>query len=83
MPAHSLESPIELGKLDASKKLALRCRVRGESMRGQPGFFDVDERLQRLTGLGDQLLAFARVIDSEAFQPELTKALAGDRRSIP
>ncbi len=27
-------------------------------MRGQPGFFDVDERLKRLSDLGDQLLAF-------------------------
>jgi len=31
---------------------------RGESMRGEPGFFDVDERLKRLSDLGDQLLAF-------------------------
>jgi IS5 family transposase len=45
-------------------------------MRGQPGFFDVDERLQRLTDLGDQLLAFAKVVDFETFRPELTKALA-------
>lgn len=45
-------------------------------MRGQPGFFDVDERLQRLTDLGDQLLAFAKVVDFEMFRPELTKALA-------
>ena len=28
-------------------------------MRGQPGFFDVDERLQRLSHLGDHLEAFA------------------------
>jgi IS5 family transposase len=45
-------------------------------MRKQPGFFDVDERLQRLTDLGDQLLAFAEVVDFETFRPELTKALA-------
>ena len=45
-------------------------------MRGQPGVFDVDERLQRLTELGDQLLAFAKVVDFEAFRPALTKALA-------
>ena len=44
-------------------------------MRGQPGFFDVDERLQRLTDLGDQLLAFAKVVDFQAFRPELMKAL--------
>ena len=45
-------------------------------MRLQPGFFDVDERLQRLTDLGDQLLAFAKAVDFETFRPELTKALA-------
>ena len=45
-------------------------------MRGQPGFFEVDERLQRLSDLGDQLLAFARVVDFEIFRPELMNALA-------
>jgi transposase, IS5 family len=45
-------------------------------MRRQPGFFDVDERLQRLSDLGDQLLAFAKVVDFEIFRPELMKALA-------
>jgi transposase, IS5 family len=45
-------------------------------MRGEPGFFDVDERLQRLSDLGDQLLAFAEVVDFEVFRPELLKALA-------
>lgn len=38
----------------------------------QPGFFDVDERLARLSGLGDQL---------EAFRPDLEKALAYSDRS--
>ena len=45
-------------------------------MRGQRGLFDVDERLQRLTDLGDQLLAFAKVVDFELFRPDLSKALA-------
>jgi transposase, IS5 family len=45
-------------------------------VRGEPGFFDVDERLQRLTDLGDQLLAFAKVVDFEIFRSELLKALA-------
>ncbi len=45
-------------------------------MRGEPGFFDVDERLRRLSDLGDQLLAFARVVDFEMFRAELSKALA-------
>lgn len=45
-------------------------------MRGQPGLFDIDERLKRLSDLGDQLLAFARVVDFEVFRPELLRALA-------
>ena len=45
-------------------------------MRGQPGLFDVDERLKRLSDLGDQLLAFAAAVDFEIFRPELTRALA-------
>ena len=44
-------------------------------MRGQPGFFDVEDRLQRLSDLGDQLDAFARVVDFEMFRPELEAAL--------
>lgn len=44
-------------------------------MQGQPGFFDVDERLQRLSDLGDQLLAFAKVVDFEVFRPTLAQAL--------
>ncbi|WP_264779075.1 IS5 family transposase, partial [Gluconobacter sphaericus] len=42
----------------------------------QPGFFDVEERLARLSGLGDQLEAFSRTVDFEVFRPDLEKALA-------
>ncbi len=42
----------------------------------QLGFFDVEERLARLSGLGDQLEAFSRTVDFEAFRPDLEKALA-------
>jgi hypothetical protein len=42
----------------------------------QPGFFDVDERLARLSGLGDQFEAFSRTVDFEVFRPDLEKALA-------
>jgi transposase, IS5 family len=45
-------------------------------MAGQPGFFDVDERLRRLSDLGDQLETFRRVVDFEIFRPELETALA-------
>ena len=39
----------------------------------QPGFFDVEERLARLSGLGDQLEAFSRTVDFDAFRPDLEK----------
>lgn len=42
----------------------------------QPGFFDVEERLARLSGLGDQLEAFSRTVDFEVFRSDLNKALA-------
>jgi transposase, IS5 family len=45
-------------------------------MQDQRGFFDADERLQRLSDLGDQLEAFEAVVDFEIFRPELTTALA-------
>jgi IS5 family transposase len=45
-------------------------------MRGQKGFFDVDDRLKRLSDLGDQLEAFRAAVDFEIFRPELNAALA-------
>ena len=44
-------------------------------MARQPGLFDVDERLRRLSDIGDQLEAFAAVVDFEMFRPELVAAL--------
>src|SRR6516165_8004773 len=44
-------------------------------MRGQPGFFDVDERLKRLSGLGDHLEAFSLAVDFEMFRADLVAAL--------
>jgi transposase, IS5 family len=45
-------------------------------MVGQPGLFDVDERLRRLSDLGDQLEAYGRVVDFEIFRSELEIALS-------
>jgi len=44
-------------------------------MRGEPGFFDVDDRLRRLSDLGDQLEAFGRAVDFEIFRADLDAAL--------
>jgi len=40
------------------------------------GFFDVEERLVRLSRLGDRLEAFSQTLDFEVFRPDLEKALA-------
>ena len=45
-------------------------------MAGTRGFFDVDDRLKRLSDLGDQLETFTSAIDFEVFRPELEAALA-------
>jgi hypothetical protein len=45
-------------------------------MRGQPGFFDFDDRLKRLSDLGDQLETFRSAVDFELFRPELNAALS-------
>ncbi|GLH28782.1 hypothetical protein WSS15_14320 [Acetobacter pasteurianus] len=34
----------------------------------QPRFFDIEERLTLLIGLGDQLQAFSRTVDFEPFR---------------
>jgi transposase len=45
-------------------------------MKRTPGLFDVDERLKRLSDIGDQLEVYARLIDFEIFRPVLDQALA-------
>jgi hypothetical protein len=49
---------------------------------GEPGFFDVDERLARLSGLGDQLEAFAGAVNFERFRPDLEKAPWSTRTAV-
>ena len=49
---------------------------RSKSMRGQPGFFDIDDRLKRLSDLGDQLETFRSAVDFELFRPELNAVLS-------
>lgn len=40
-------------------------------MARQPGSFDVDDRLRRLSDVGDQLEAFSEIVDFEVFRVEL------------
>lgn len=44
-------------------------------MGNDPGFSDVDDRLRRLSELGDQLEAFGRAVDFEIFHSDLDAAL--------
>jgi IS5 family transposase len=50
-------------------------------MAGQPGFFDVDERLRALSAAGDPLERLRAVMDFEAFRAELEAALPRADRS--
>ena len=47
----------------------------------QVGLFDVDERMKRVSDLGDPLEVMAQIIDFEGFRPVLDKALARSDRS--
>jgi IS5 family transposase len=44
-------------------------------MRGQAGFFDVDERLKELTAKGDALERLNAIVDFELFRPDLARAV--------
>ncbi len=44
-------------------------------MRGQTGFFDVDERLKEISAKGDDLERLNAIVDFEAFRPDLARAV--------
>ena len=44
-------------------------------MRGQGGFFDIDERLQELSAKGDDLERLNAIVDFEVFRPDLARAV--------
>jgi transposase, IS5 family len=50
-------------------------------MRGQPGFFDVDERLKELSAKGDGLEGLNSVVDFELFRSNLEHAVPRSDRS--
>ena len=50
-------------------------------MAGQPGFFDVDDRLRWLNEAGDPLARLAAVVDFEMFRDELERALPRSDRA--
>ena len=44
-------------------------------MRGQAGFFDLDERLKELSAKGDTLERLNGLVDVELFRPDLARAV--------
>ena len=53
----------------------------GAEMRGQAGFFDVDERLKQLSAKGDALERLNAVVDFGLFRPALERAVPRSDRS--
>ena len=45
-------------------------------MRGQAGFFDVDERLKELSSKGDALERLSAIVGFELFRPSLAPCVA-------
>ena len=50
-------------------------------MAGQPGFFDVDERLKELSAKGDSLERLSAVVDFELFRADLERTVPRSDRS--
>ena len=44
-------------------------------MRGEPGFFDIDERLKDLSAKGDDLERLRAIVDFEIFRADLERAV--------
>lgn len=44
-------------------------------MRGQAGFFDIEERLKELSAKGDTLERLNGLVDFELFRPDLERAV--------
>ena len=50
-------------------------------MRGQAGFFDIDERLKQLSAKGDGLERLKAVVDFELFRVDLERAVPRSKRA--
>ena len=54
---------------------------RGRGMRGQAGFFDIEERLKELSAKGDTLERLNGLVEFELFRPDLERAVPRADRS--
>jgi hypothetical protein len=52
-------------------------------MRGQAGFFDIDERLKELSAKGDSLERLNGVVAFELFRVDLERAISRGNRAVP
>ena len=50
-------------------------------MRGEPGFFDVEERLKELSAKGEELVRLNAVVDFELFRADLERAVPRSDRA--
>jgi hypothetical protein len=50
-------------------------------MRGQAGFFDIDERLKQLSAKGDSLERLNTVVDFELFRSDLERVVPRSERA--
>jgi hypothetical protein len=50
-------------------------------MRGEPGFFDIEDRLKELSAKGDDLERFNAIVDFEMFRADLERAVPRSDRS--
>jgi len=50
-------------------------------MRGEPGFFDIDERLKELSAKGDDLERLNAIVDFEMFRTDLARAVPRSDRA--
>jgi len=50
-------------------------------MRGEPGFFDIDERLKKLSAKGDDLERLNAIVDFEMFRTDLERAVPRSDRA--
>src|SRR4030067_2326244 len=65
----------------SNKRQETRIPPRGKDMKGQPGFFDLAERHDKLTQMRDPLVVLKEEIDWEAFRADLAKLHEKDRKS--
>src|SRR4029077_4257145 len=59
----------------------MRLWRRGMRRVAQPGFFDLEDRLARLSAKGDELERLSAVVDFELFRPELERAVPRSDRA--